>query len=357
MRLRLLLIIAVFSFIFTTTTSHAAEDYKTYRFGAHISSVGGLSASELFELLQKMSDLMLSEYGMHVKPVKFSSEEEFFTAFLNNDIDIGSLFPASIAEVMEKGSGVYPLATYRLGKDDLISQCLWHAKDLKINSINDVKGKSLMRQDYDPYPYVQLRDFLFTKGIDQPLWKTFKSFAVVPGSNSAFMAIAIKEGDFHWAPNELKVPLKLFLPNVLPQVQDDICSEEMYGRPIVVMNKATVSQKEFEEFKGMVKKFVSNLDKYAIKDPYFKMIVQYMKLGDVHIANGSLDLIKQDIALYNKAKKNGWLKEADFIVENLKKNPVGTHVEIKMDFKACKQSCAALKDNKQIECIDECMKN
>lgn len=352
------LLLLVFGFIIATNVcASAASKDRVFTFGVHISSVGGLSSAELFELIQKICDLMGSEYGVKVKPVKFSTEEEFVDAFVQNKIDVGSLFPAQIARAIDESKGVYPLATYRIGKTDRISQCLWRSKDLKMKSIEDVRGKTVIRQDLDPYPYVQLRDYLYSKGIDQPLWKVFGGFITVPSSNSAFMAIAIGEGDFHWAPNELKVPMKMFLPNVMPNVLDDYCTAEKFGRPIVSMNKATVTEEEFNQFKSAMKQFVANLDKYAAADPYFKMLQQYMKLGDVHVVSGAMDMISEDVALYNKAKKNGWLKEADFLIDNLKNAPSGTKVEIKMDFKMCKASCADRKEDAQITCIDDCIKN
>ena len=60
-----------------------------------------------------------------------------------------------------------------------------------------------------------------------------------------------------------------------------------------------------------------------------------------------------ELELIDKAKKNGWLKEAQFIENTMKEAVIGKPVEIKPDYATCSEWCTGAED--EMACLDECM--
>lgn len=333
-----------------------AETQKTITMGASFTSVGGLSASEVFQITDQLLTLVMERHNLKVVLKKYFTGEELIEAFLKNEIDAAPLYSFNIAYILDNGGKVMPLASYTLNNEKMLHQCLWQSSKKQTKSLEDVRGKIFIRHDFSIGPFIQMRDLLYDHGIDEPLWKFFDKIIISPNSNSAFMSIVMGDADYYLTPDELENTLKIFMPQVADKVNYQICTDKTFGHPMLALNGKTVDQATFDLTKIAFKDFVTHTSEYAKENQMAKMLQQYMKIYGVKIVPANEDFYKEEIKLYQKAKKMGWLEETNFILSKMANEPTGSAVEVKMDYSDCKKWCEknASKDG-IVKCLDTCL--
>lgn len=345
--------------IILTTTSTSAKNKNEIVLGASFSSVGGISASELYQLTDQLLTMLMERKGMKVVLKKYFTGEEVYEAFLKNELDAAPLYPFNIAYVLDNGGKVIPIASYSLNGEKFLKQCFWQSSTKKTAKLEDLLGTTLIRHDLSFGPFLQIRELMYDHGIDEPVWKMFDKMLIAPSSNSAFMALVMGDADYYITPCEMDKPLKIFMPQLVEKITHKLNSDKQYGHPLIVMNGKTVSNDIVVLTREAVKDFAVNTAAYAKDNPTAKLLHQYMKIYGVKIVPGDESMYKEEIALYQKAKKKGWLDETNFILTKLAEAPPGTAIEIKMGFPECKKWCEKTtpKKDQVMACIDSCMGN
>lgn len=345
------ILIAVIAII--ASTAYSSEKEKTeFIYGAHFSSYSGVGSSNVYNYTQKILKQVSEIYPLTFKVKKMTSENDITQAFLSNTIDIGPLFPYQVAEIIKNGGDVYPLITYSIKKKRHMAYCFFSARNNSVKSVEDLQDKKLIRQMFNPFSYIQIRDFLYDNGIDKPLWEVFSTFTTVPNNNSAMMVLASGIGDVYWSSKEITIPTKYTEQAfILDKIEPGICTDEVYGHIQVAVNKGTVSESEYMTLRRYLKEILTNIDSYSDKDMTLKSGMSLMKLEQAEIVPADRTLFEKEVALRMKAEKNNWWTEAEFIVEKLQEAGMGKEVEIKPDFDFCKKTCPA----GDTQCIFDCM--
>lgn len=351
---KLLFISITLAFILSVS---AEANEKIIKFGVFFTSTGGQSSSQSLDFTNTLADAVAAEFGYKIEPKKYSSDADVKQAFLDNEIDAALLWSGHIVEIDKRGGRTFPWVTIEVDKKRTVSQCLWGNNSRSGNAdILSIGGSNLLAHDNDVLLMVMLREYLFTQGIDIPLWREFKTFTQMKNMNSAFMALAMGSNDYYWVSSD-DTFLKMLNPNLLNQVKPVFCTKPVYARSAVIFNRKTMSDASIKELREAFKKYYTNRKPVEDKYPNVKALYQYLKMAKIKMVLAKEDEFKVENALYEKAIKNGWLEEAKFIQKKWSAAPVGQPVEIKMDFKSCKAVCAPKASAGEREvCIDACMK-
>lgn len=353
-----LLITAVTAYFLAalSTTSFAAPteaaSSKIYVIGFHFESIGGKSASFYFDIVNSISKISSDEFGYKFKIQTFPTHQEVMDAFIKNKIDGALVDSGSIIDIIESGGEVLPWATYVIAKDRKNSICVWYKKEKPVKSINDMAGKTLLMIPDNYFQYLQLRNHLYSAGIDKPLWKFFRSFTPVANTNSYYMALAKGDGDVGWGGNEAATILKALQPATKAQLSYGLCTDPVYNRGMIAMNGKTVNKQEYERslnaFRSLLKK---PLEEYGKKYPELQAPIKYVKMVKMKFILASPDEYAYELDLYKKAKKAGWVDEAKYYLAKMQEVKLGKTAELKPDMNFCKKSCAS----KSSDCVLKCL--
>lgn len=324
-----------------------------YSIGFHFQSTASKSAGNFYDLVMMVANIAEEQVGYSFSLKKYSSDKEVMEALLANELDSGMIFPSQIAEIKARGGDVMPWATYVVNKERRAASCLWFNKDNNFKNINDIMGKTYLTSTPDPYSLALLRDYLAKNGIDKPLWKVFSKFIQASNQNSSFMALASGDGDFIWGNKDNEYLLQLLVPGVVEKIKYNFCTENKFARGMLVVNKKTVPPADLEKAKELAVYFTKNLAEISKANPDIMAMFQYTKMVKLQLIPAIDKEADYDIDFYNRVKKKGYYEEAEFIISKLQEAPMGTPVEIKPDFKMCKDSCAQDKDT--MACVEACM--
>lgn len=350
--LKSLAAVAAFAVFVCSSSAMAAEPLKV-KLGAHIESSGGQSSGQLYEMTKGMIEAMKKEYGLDIEWIKYSTYEDVESAFLKKEVDIALLWPMQAAMIEEKGGSTLPWVTYQIRKKDKNAYCLWQRKSLKGSKPQDAIGRRLTRNSYDLDTLLILREYFFTNGMDQPLWKIFDSFVKTPSANSAFMAISMGDADYFWASQDSETSLDLIAPGVSDKTNHLMCNSGENARGNLVLNKKTLDRERIQRLEEICDSFIADFNENAKKYPALKAMKAYMKLARASIAASDQNEFDYDKKLYAKARARGWIDEAEIINDFMDKAPGGKPVKIKLDYAQCRKICA--KEKNIMNCINRCM--
>lgn len=348
----ILLVIFVVVIYFVNPAS-AEEFNKVIRFGGFFTSAGGQSSSQSFDFTRAMLQLTNDEFGYKTSIERYSSLDEVKDALMKGEIDGGLLWSTQLVEMNDAGYEFYPWGTYMVGTKRKASYCLWHKKTDLIKKPEEIKNVVLMSADYSVFNLIQLREYLYVNGIDKPLWSIFSGFTRLPNANSAYIALAMGEADFFWTNDDGDSFLKLINPSVATQIEHRFCTDAVYARASIVLSKKSYTQAQYKEMSDTLDYATKNISKYEGKYPTIKALHSYLKIAKMKFMLASPDELNTEIKLYQKAKKNGWLGEAEFIVKKWKEQPIGQAASIKPDFEYCRITCE--KSSEKMQCLDKCM--
>lgn len=333
--------------------SAAAAKKAQLSCGVHFSTSGSLGSSQQKEFTDILKGIA-AENGITVVLKQFKSNKEAAAAFLANRLDMALLWPEDMLPIWDKGSSYSQWGTYTVAKKKQRSYCLWQLKSRGTPVAADLAKSTLFNENDSLLNYLRLRDFLFSKGIDKPVWKVFKSIVRTPSQNSAFMALSMGKGDFFWDSDDWDSLLKVMNSGQAVKLKHPLCSDPGYDRSGVIINRKTVPKENYGSLVNILRDFEGDkLDAYMKSKPELQSFRQMTKLAKIQFTLGDPGAYGMEKALYGKAKKNGWLGEAKFFMAHFAKTPVGSAMAIKSDFAYCKSSCGGSKT--QEKCIEKCM--
>jgi len=93
------------------------------------------------------------------------------------------------------------------------------------------------------------------------------------------------------------------------------------------------------------------LEAHAKNHPQLRAPIEYTKMIKMKFVPAAPNEFDYELALYKKAKKLGWVDEAKYLSEQLKKAAPGKPVAVKPDMKYCKKKCGAA----AASCVMSCM--
>lgn len=345
--------IAGFVFFFFSESCYSAAPVKVIKFGAFFTSAGGQSSSQAYDFVKALLKLTEDEYGYKTSIERYSSLDEVKDALMKGEIDGGLLWSTQLVEMNDNGYEFYPWGTYVIDKKRRASYCLWHRKNDPIKQVSEIKNAIFMSSDYSVFNLIQLREYLYTKGIDKPLFSVFTQFKRVPSANSAYLALAMGEADFFWTNDDGDTFLKLLNAQVASQLDHRFCTEPIYARAVIALSKKKYTEAQFKEMSEALDHVMSNMTSYEKKYPSLKALNSYLRVAKMKFITAKRNELETEFNLYRKAKKNGWLQESEYIVKKWKEQPIGQAVEIRPDFEFCRITCESNKD--KMVCIDRCM--
>lgn len=333
-----------------------AQQKKALTLGYHFKSGAGYASSREFEFVDAVLEILNAEYGNNLNLKKFPSNGSVIDSFLNGSIDVIQLWPEFAVEINNRGGGYWPWVTFIFNKDPGLSLCLFQRKSDAVKTIGELEGKRFMlfEDEVDPVPLLELRDLLFKNGIDKPLWDFFSSFTLVPEENSMYMAVAMGRADALWYHDDIKYIFKLVSPGMEAKLVGSFCSEKIYRRPMLALNKKTVSKSEAEKLRADTKDFIANFRTLSKKYPKLQALYAYKNMIKVDFALADDNNFAADFDLYKRSQANGWLREMEILKKYIMDAPLGKPVEIRLDYDDCKKMCEKAKN--RMNCIDKCMK-
>lgn len=320
--------------------------------GVHFKTGSGLSAAEFVDMTNSMINMIAGEAGEKVRYAKFSSRDEILQAYLKGQVDGALLYAEEIVDLAAAGGKFEPFATYTVNHERKSASCFWFPKASPVEKVGEVRGNTIISNAYPKVNLLLMRDYLQRNGVDKPLWQVFKTFTVVPSGNSALMAIAMNRADLTFDTGDWETGLKIMSPSTAAKVARGFCTDAVYARGAVILNPKTVSKDRIGALRSVLSNSQALLKEYAKKDPGILQVKQYMKMARADFVPADSDEFETYLALYRKAKKNGWLMEAEFIHETMEKAAVGTPVQIQPSFKLCKTMCGGARAT--VACIEKC---
>lgn len=349
-------ILYILLLVFTTASIVVAQESKKprrYSIGFHFQSTASKSASNFYDLVSVVTEVAEQQVGYSFTLKKYASDEEVMEALLANEVDAGMIFPSHIAEIKERGGDVMPWLTYVVNKQRRASYCVWTRKDSDIKNLKDIIGKEYLTSTLDPYSLATFRDYLADNGIDKPLWKVFSKFMQTSNLNSSFMALASGDADVIWGNKDNETLLQLLVPGVIEKIKNDFCTDALFARGMLVINRKTVPPADIQKAKELGEYFTKNIATLSQEHQEVMAMYQYTKLVKLLLIPAIEKEVDYDIETYKRLKKKGYYDEAKYIIANLEKAPLGTAVEIKADFKMCKELCGTDKD--PMACVEKCL--
>lgn len=326
---------------------------EEYVFGMHFESNAGMGSAQIFDIANAFFKVAAGEFGYQWSLRKYPSFDETSEAFLKGEIDAAFLWPSDVAQILEGGGAIYPWATFTFAGRRRAAYCLWQRVEDATDSLADIRGKTLLRHDYDYFNIIELRDYLAGNGMDEPLWKTFGSIIIVPSMNSAFMALAMGKADYYWTSDDNDVLLKFIVPGLAGKVKHNFCTDRVFARGIVAFNRKTVAAADREKYSKSLVDAINNFDRYAEKHPALKSVKQYMKAAKMQLAPAGENEYDYELKLYSRAEKNGWLKEAEYVIGKAKAAGPGKAADLAPDYSMCKEFCGG--SGNLVRCVDDCM--
>lgn len=331
----------------------AAAQRSEFVFGIHFESNGSLSSSQLTNLVEVVLQIALKGTGYTWRIERFSSDDELADAFLHNKIDAAHLFPDQIVLLLDRHGRIRPLASYTVAGKRKRAFCLWQAKSNAVSEPSQIIGKTFMSDYWTQMNLIQIRDLLYSLGVDKPLWNVFSSFTKVPGQNSSYMAVAMGKADFLFDSTDFDTFIKLLNPNVAGKMTRRFCSEPDFARGTIVLNERTMPRKSIDDFTKALKAFEQNYDAITKSDPRFQSLRSFAKLAKMNFIPTDPDEFKTEAELYRNARKKGWIKEADYIIGVMKDAAPGKPVVIRPTYTMCRAECA--KATNLSQCVGRCM--
>ncbi len=321
--------------------------------GVNFSSSSGKSASDWNEMANSLLSMTMEETGVKAVFKKYENNAAILEAIKKGTIDGANLAVPQMVDLHKSGIQIYPWATYSIGKNRKSNYCFWHAKNAPIHNISDVVGKSIIKDTFMPIDLLEIRELLFRNGIDKPLWQVFKSFTIVPNMNSAFMAVMVGKADIAWEGDDWKILLKILNPSISSNLTYEICLDHDYGRGMFFFNKKKISKETFDKLKEALGKVDKLIAVYAKKDTGVLQLKQYMSMAKVKIVSADENELDGELQIYNKAKTNGWLQEAEYVSNKVRSAPKGTAVSAKPDYEYCRKICS--KETNVVKCVEKCL--
>lgn len=349
----------VFSMVvmsFSCSSAATANDKnKQFRVGVFFNSGSGASASQAYDMANTILKIYSGDGGYNVELIKYASWDEITVDFLANKLDAAYLWPHFVVEILDGGGEVIPLVTFSVMKRRKMGFCFWHRKSLVMKSPSDIVGKKFIYSTPNVHYFIQMRDFLSSNGVDVPLWKVPSSIVAAPSSNSANMALAMGDADVYWGLDDADAYMNLISPAVAKDLTHQFCSDRVYARANIIMNKKSFSNEEAKVAKETFLDLLKNFNAYSEKIPELKGMKQYMKMAKMSMIPSAPDEFDYDYKLYKKAKANGWYDEAVYMYEKLKDEKPGELVNLKPDYSMCKKLCVGKKGEAETACVYECM--
>lgn len=306
----------------------AAPAKKEYVFGMHFGNLG-FGAAQILDLAEKAMAIVEKDTGTSWTLKKYPSAESALDAFMKGESHATFFWPNNIDVFIKSKVKYYPWAGYTTANQEKAGECIWHAKGMKINSAKDLVGKSLVQSYYSPIVTLKLREYLADNGVDQPLWNVFSSFMLVNNTITGFMAVSMGKVDVTWRPDEYKYFWKMINPTLGSRLTASLCTKPIYERGMLVLNADKVSPKEFKFYSDSLKQLLIDLPEMAKKDPANRSAVQMLQQAKMQLVAIEPPAFKAETALYEKAKKKGWLKEAEYINKVMSAAEPGKPVVIK----------------------------
>lgn len=340
--------VAIMLAIFATC-SNAQEKKNQLRFGMHFESGGGISSSSLYDFVNKTLAQMSSNMGVNIKILKYSSNIETVESLIKGESNATFMWPQFINYTQNNQKDIVPIATYTVGKKRKAAYCLWHSKNIMINSIGDLKGKSLILDYFTHLDLGEIRLMLEEHTVNAPLWETFSSFVYAPNQNSAYMAVAMGDADVFWAKSDSEYYIKMINPSVAAQLTKSFCTEEKYARGTIVINRKEFSDEEFEEVKNSTLAFFKNMKKASKSDGTLAAINRYLEMSKIEVIPADRNEFDVEYKEFETIKKRGWLSEVDYISSVMADKPNGKPIHIKPDIDYCKKKCG-----EDYKCIVAC---
>jgi hypothetical protein len=304
--------IAVVVFVLLAVSARMAEGKKEYLFGMSL-NVSGLGPAQVYDMTQMALQLVEKETGTSWTMKKYQTSADAAGAFSNDEIHATIIEPKNIGYILKDKQRFLPWVTFNLGGQGKMRQCFFHLKGDKPKSIQELRGKSLLMPEYYTLSLVELREQLYENGIDSPLWEVFSSFTIIPNSISSFMGVAMGKADLTWSSDEYIIGLKYVNSGVASKLTTSFCTAPVYSRRVIAFNADKVSQGEFKIYQDGMKSLLDSLPEIAKTDPKVKSTLQLLKSVKVELAPAAPDAFAYESALLDKAKKNGWIKEAEHI--------------------------------------------
>ncbi|MFC1474541.1 hypothetical protein ACFLQK_00715 [bacterium] len=327
------------------------EEGPEYRLGIHLESAVGVSSSQGYDYVKALYDVMNEEYGYNMIMERFSSHREVQKALIDDRIDGGFLVPGHIVEIIDSGTEMIPVTTYVIGKKRRSAYCLWEKKTEALKDVSEVGGKTVIIRGLDVLEFLQLREYMFANGTDVPLWDVFDTFTRVSGQNSAFIALAMGKADFYWEYEDAKFYIELVNSTVAAKIAGNLCTDNIYSRESTVMKMKPGKEEELKKFSADLKDFYVNIKKYAKDYTALQAPLSYMRMTKIRLIPARDDEFETELGLFRKAKENGWLEEARYIVKILKDSPLGQPVAVSPNLEYCKKKC----DEGNNDCIVACL--
>lgn len=337
-------ILAVFA-----VCAHGQQKKNQLRFGMHFESGGGISASSLYDFVNKTLAQMSSNMGVNIKILKYGSNEETINSVIKGESNSTFMWPQFIHYLEGENKNIIPIATYTVAKKRKAAYCLWHTKKVTVNSIDDIKGKTLILDYYTPLDLGEMKLVFLEKQLDAPLWQVFSAFVNAPSQNSAFIALAMGDADYFWAKSDSEYYLKMINPSVATQLTKSFCTEEKYSRGTIVINRKEFSDQEFESVKKSTLQFFKGMKKTAKTDGTLAAITRYMEMAKIEVIPADANEFEVEQKEFAMIRKKGWLNEVEFISRMMADKPTGKPIQIKPDIEYCKKKCG-----EDYKCIVAC---
>jgi hypothetical protein len=351
--IRLLIITTFFLVLICHRGGPASANKKEYVFGMpNLSAMWGMSATQNYDVWNAVFKHANDESGDSWSMKQFSSVDEVVDAFCTGKVAATAVFPGIAVELIDHCGKIAPWVTFVVGKRRKTSYCFFYPKTNVVKDFSEIRSKTII-VGYEPLDLIRLREFLYTNGIDEPLWKVFKAFIKVPNVNSTLMAAAMGKADLMFNDEDSELEMKIMNPAIAAKMAHSFCTEPVYARAIIAINPRSMPPDEIERYRGVAKRFIAKMGEYAKTDPGIQQLRQIMNMVKAKFIPADAGELDIEANLYLKAKKNGWLEEAKFIQETMNKAPLGTPVEIRPTYNMCNKACKSVKD--KMKCIDGCM--
>lgn len=333
-------------------SSAMASEKKEFVIGINFPSSMGVSSSQMYDMANGVIHVINDGLSVKCRLERFESMDAMTAAFERGTIDGEASINEQVVESMDRGVVVKPWATLAFEGKTRQSFCLWYAKERPLRSVSEIVGKTIADSNFTPLYLARIRSYLVDHGIDQPLWKTFDSFVVVPGLNSAFMALAMGKVDVMWNIDSNRVTMKLMSPATMAKLAYGFCDAGDSMPASVVFNK-NVSAAAFAELKRKMANFKEDMIRLSKTDSSVLQMRQYLMMTRSQMEPADANGYAADLKLYRKAKANGWMDEARFIMEMIDKTPPGKPVHVSTNYKYCRKRCLGKPNT--AKCMDGCM--
>jgi hypothetical protein len=346
-------IVAVLALVITFAlqmTNAAAK--KEFSFGAEFGNGAGMSASQELESTEVLFNTLSDNYDMNIRMKKYSSYDDIVLDAVKGKVDMFMMFDKPIVFDNWNKLKVWPLFTIAVNGSARSTPCFWVLKGGGIKAPGDLTGKNLVVWGVNPWFFIKIRDLLYRNGIDVPLWMVFDKITRVSNKNSAYIAVAMGNADVVFGYDYEKSIMKLLNAQVVKKLDKCLCSGKDHGNVVIVMNRRTTTEADYKNFQSVIKDFISREDEFVKKYPQLQTVYKLKTMAKAEFIPADGTELNEDLALYRKSLKNGWMTEANYIYSIMAQTPKGQSTKVVGDYNICKTICSG----KKFECVDNCMK-